>query len=194
MNDGIHVSAIEVVIFLAPTVFLLAVLLGTLLHLALRRPETQEIKRITTRLRNLEADHTADMAQIASFREEIFYLGRLISKLADIMEAAGLTLPEEVYEYLDRRHDVLSTAAFDPESIVLIQHALDQFFSLEELEQLSFEVGVDFDNLNGGRKGDKARALVLFMDRRGQVEVLIQAIKSMRPNLPLPWVGGRGPP
>jgi hypothetical protein len=193
MTRAIQVTLFEVIFFLTPTAILLSVLIGILIHLALRRPETAEMTRLTKRVRNLEADHAADLAQITAAREQIFYLGRLISKLADIMDLAGMVLPDEIYAYL-KRQGGKRPVTIDPELVVLIQHALVQFFSLDELTQLAFEVGVDIENLDGVRKEDKARSLVLFMDRRRQLEILVSAVMLMRPNLPFPWVESRGPP
>jgi hypothetical protein len=183
----------ELVLWLAPTALSIIVLIGVLLYLATRRTDTAEYQRLANRIRLLEADHRADLVQIASFREEIFYLGRLISLLADQLEGSGLALPQDVREYLRQRLNRRPVSA-NPELVVLIQHALSQFFDRDELNQLSFELGVEFDNLPGSTREAKARELVQFVDRRGQLEILVEHIREMRPNVPLPWRGGRDPP
>lgn len=187
------VSVIEVVLWLLPTAVLSIILIAVLVVLATRRTDTAEYRRLAERVRHLEANHSADLVQITSFREEIFYLGRLISMLATVIEDAGLIVPGEVDQYLQRRR-VSKPIPGDPDLAILIQHALDQFFSLDELRQLAFELGVDFDNLPGMTKERKAQELVLFVDRRSQLEMLVQAVREMRPNVPLPWLGGRDPP
>lgn len=187
------VSVQEVVLWLIPTAVSIFILIAVLVFLATRRTDTAEYRRLADRVRHLEANHSADLVQITSFREEIFYLGRLISMLATVIEDAGLIIPGEVDRYLQRRR-VGKPIPGDPDLAILIQHALDQFFSLEELELLSFELGIDFDNLPGTTKERKAQEIVLFVDRRSQLEMLVQAVHEMRPNVPLPWLGGRDPP
>lgn len=187
------VSVVEVVLWLMPTAVLIIILIAVLVFLAMRRTDTGEYRRLAERVRHLEANHSADLVQITSFREEIFYLGRLISMLATVIEDAGLIIPNEVDQYLQRRR-ISKPVPDDPDLAVLIQHALEQFFSLEELLQLAFEMGVDFDNLPGSGKERKARELVLFFDRRSQLEMLVQKVRELRPFLPLPWLGGRDPP
>lgn len=183
----------EFVWIVAPVAAVVAVVVAVLAYLVARRPDTAAQKHLSDQIRLLEADHRADMAQIAGLREELFYLGRLVQMLADLVEESGLILPDGVRDYLIKRRGYGPIVA-DSETVVLVQHALNQFFDLGELRQLAFEVGVEFDNLQGNRKEDKARELVLFVDRRGQLEMLVQQIGLMRPNVPLPWLGGRGPP
>lgn len=187
------VSVLEVVLWLAPTAIVLIVLISVLITLATRRTDTAEYRRLSERVRLLEADHRADLAQITHFREEIFYMGRLISMLATLIEASGLELPDEVAHYIQRRH-IHRASPIDPDLTVMVQHALHQFFNTDDLSQLAFELGIDYENLPGSTKERKARELVLFVDRRGQLEMLVQAVREMRPNVPLPWLGGRDPP
>lgn len=51
-------------------------------------------------------------------------------------------------------------------------------FNLEELKSLCFDLGVDFENLGGTGKSAKARELVLYMQRRGNLDRLHQAIQQ----------------
>lgn len=187
------VSLTEVVLWLMPTAVFVLILIVILANLATRRTDTAEYRRLAERVRLLEADHHADLAQITSFREEIFYLGRLISMLAALIEGAGMELPDEVEQYMKRRR-ISRPLPSDPDLAILIQHALQQFFSLEELQQLAFEMGVSFDDLPGSSRERKSRELVMFVDRRGQLEMLVDTVHQLRPNVPLPWLGGRGPP
>ncbi|HEX7313017.1 MAG TPA: DUF4062 domain-containing protein [Pyrinomonadaceae bacterium] len=56
-------------------------------------------------------------------------------------------------------------------------------FDLEELRDLCFAVGVDFDNLRGEGKGAKARELVLYMQRRGGLGRLFAQVAESRPDI-----------
>jgi len=57
-------------------------------------------------------------------------------------------------------------------------------FDMEELHNLCFSLGVDFDNLRGQGKSGKARELVLYMKRHNQLNRLVARIKALRPDAP----------
>jgi len=63
-----------------------------------------------------------------------------------------------------------------------IRETLDTFFDDGELRTLCFDLGIDYDNLPGDGKADKARELVSYCERRGEVVTLFQAIYRRRPN------------
>lgn len=53
-------------------------------------------------------------------------------------------------------------------------------FNLDEMRTLCFELNIDFDDIAGSGKSAKARELVLYMQRRGQLERLYEAIQKAR--------------
>ena len=53
---------------------------------------------------------------------------------------------------------------------------LIQRFNLAELQDLCFDLGVDFEDLGGSGRKAKARELVQYMQRRGRLDALHQAI------------------
>ncbi len=61
----------------------------------------------------------------------------------------------------------------------LHRQLVDQF-NLEELGDLCFELGIDFEDLGGTSKSAKARELVLYMQRRKQLDRLSLAIQQKR--------------
>lgn len=63
-----------------------------------------------------------------------------------------------------------------------IRETLDTFFDDGELRTLCFDLGIDYDNLPGDSKTDKARELVGYCERRGRVVALYEAIYRYRPN------------
>ena len=63
-----------------------------------------------------------------------------------------------------------------------IRETLDTFFDDGELRTLCFDLGIDYDNLPGDSKTDKARELVGYCERRGHVVALYEAIYKRRPN------------
>jgi len=61
-----------------------------------------------------------------------------------------------------------------------LRQVLAEHFDLEELHTLCFDLGVDYDRLGGEGKEAKARELVAYLQRRGQLERLIAAIQRER--------------
>ena len=61
---------------------------------------------------------------------------------------------------------------------VLVEH-----FNEEELRTLCFHLSVEYDDLAGRGRSDKARELVKHLARRGQIPALLETIKRQRPDL-----------
>lgn len=55
-------------------------------------------------------------------------------------------------------------------------------FSLDELHQICFDLGVRFDRLPGETIQDKARELYEHMERRGDLHRLVDACQRERPS------------
>ncbi|MCB8988954.1 MAG: hypothetical protein H6661_14530 [Ardenticatenaceae bacterium] len=185
-------TIIEVAIFLSPALLSMVVLIGVLAIMATRRTDGQEMRRLTERVRNLEAEHAIDAGKLAAADRQIFHLGRMLSMLADLVVESGLALPIEIRDYLGEFCSLAGQSAEQTEETDHLLHVLDRFFDLAEIGELAFRLNVDFDNLAGERKADKARALICYLERRGRLDELIDAIREARPSLP--WMGGRGPP
>jgi hypothetical protein len=62
--------------------------------------------------------------------------------------------------------------------LVLVMH-----FDLEELKDLCFALGVNFDDLRGEGRSSKARELVLFMQRRRRLGELLTQVLDARPDV-----------
>jgi hypothetical protein len=58
-------------------------------------------------------------------------------------------------------------------------------FSSEDLQDMAFRLGVDWDNLSGDTKKAKARALVQFFTQRGALARLVDGVKAARPDAAL---------
>jgi len=63
---------------------------------------------------------------------------------------------------------------------VAIRNGLRDRFSAEELRTLCFDLGIDIENLPGDTKPAKAQQLVEYMERRGQLDRLVAAIRAAR--------------
>jgi hypothetical protein len=158
----------------------------------LRQFYASEMKRLTQRVRHLEADHKADMAQIANMQERLMGMISITSKQAELLEGTikllrenDIPLPEtdeDIIRLLRRsnRRDLWP----DRDAEVMCYHTLTKFFDLGEMESLAFELGVGWESLEGTTKEAKARALVSFLANRFRLTELQNEIVKARPHLP----------
>ncbi|KAA3654905.1 MAG: hypothetical protein DWQ04_33950 [Chloroflexi bacterium] len=58
-----------------------------------------------------------------------------------------------------------------------------EYYSLNELHTLCFEIGIEFENLGGRTRKAKARELVLYMGREGRLDDLLEALQVTRPHI-----------
>jgi len=64
-----------------------------------------------------------------------------------------------------------------------LRQILDARFDAGELRTLCFDLGVDYDDLPGEGKSDKARELVAYLERHGRLSELIRTGKQLRPDI-----------
>ncbi len=60
---------------------------------------------------------------------------------------------------------------------------LNDYFSESDLEGLCFEMNVDWENLPGEVKEARARAMILHVERKGELAELQKLVRVARPNL-----------
>ncbi len=65
---------------------------------------------------------------------------------------------------------------------------ITKHFSLDELAELSFVLGVRVEDIYGSTLNSKARELTLYMQRRGRLNELTAAIREARPNVPMEFL------
>ncbi len=70
------------------------------------------------------------------------------------------------------------------ERLAQLRQNLIECYNDEELRTLCFDLGVDYDNLPGRAKADKARELLSDVDHRGRIPDLIKLCSMQRPNVP----------
>ncbi|WP_420645799.1 GTP-binding protein [Candidatus Leptofilum sp.] len=63
---------------------------------------------------------------------------------------------------------------------------LNSYFKQNELETLCFDLGIDFENLPGNTKEEKARELMLFCEREDRIHDLQEAVRERRPHIEWP--------
>jgi regulation of enolase protein 1 (concanavalin A-like superfamily) len=70
--------------------------------------------------------------------------------------------------------------------LVELYHKLDKHFDQSELRGLAFQLNIDFDNLPGESKMDKARELVQYLERRNRISELVALCLEQRPSVNWP--------
>jgi Effector-associated domain 7 len=81
--------------------------------------------------------------------------------------------------------DTQEHAAGIPKSVVplaALRHGLVTHFDASELRDLCFDLGIDYEALPGESKGDKARELVAYTERRGRTVELATLCRQLRPD------------
>jgi hypothetical protein len=76
-------------------------------------------------------------------------------------------------EYLPRPEKL---SAESPRTV--IRHYLLAHYSVEQLQALAADLGIDWEQLDAGTKKDKVRALLLYLYRRNRIADLLPAIQS----------------
>ena len=71
-------------------------------------------------------------------------------------------------------------------NLVAIHDLLIQHFSAEELRTLCFSLGIEYDDLPGSGRTDKARELVAYCQRHSRLPDLQKAVTQARPNVTWP--------
>lgn len=64
-----------------------------------------------------------------------------------------------------------------------LYRALDETFSLEELRELAFEMGIDLESLPGEGRSAQARELISYCRRHGRLGELRTRVVAKRPHL-----------
>lgn len=81
----------------------------------------------------------------------------------------------------------------DSNSKTVLRQLLMTFFSDGELRTLCFDLGIDYENLPGIGKEDKARELIAYAVRHGRLSELEEECRRLRPNANWPVVNELSP-
>lgn len=66
----------------------------------------------------------------------------------------------------------------------VLRHNLNQFFSADEVENVCFDLGINYEDLDGSNKSAKIRALIIYCERRGNaIDELVDTCKKSRPDV-----------
>lgn len=64
-----------------------------------------------------------------------------------------------------------------------LRQLLMYHFNKSELRTLCFDIAIDYENLSGQSKADKARELVAYVKRQGQIALLLTECQKIRPHV-----------
>lgn len=68
----------------------------------------------------------------------------------------------------------------DSARLVALADGVNRYFDLEEVRDLCFRLGVEYDDLGGAGKNGKVRELVTRVERNGRLPNLIALLKQLR--------------
>ena len=121
--------------------------------------------------------------QARKLRERIAKMEREMMEFRISMAVVLMELHETVHE-LERTQQW----SYKPDSIEQLKALRDcivQHFDDGELRTMCFDLGVNYDDLDGEAISEKARELVLYLNRVGRCDELIQYCQEKRPNAKL---------
>ena len=71
--------------------------------------------------------------------------------------------------------------------LINLRRILTERFDDGELRTLCFDLGIEYDNLSGPGKADKARELVVYSERHGLISKLVSVAQEQRRDIS--WIG-----
>lgn len=71
-----------------------------------------------------------------------------------------------------------------PHTRAHLRQLLTERLDETDIRTICFDVNLDFENLSGQNKSEKVIALLRHFEQRQQLDFLLRAVKSMRPDLP----------
>lgn len=119
-------------------------------------------------------------------RAEIISLANMLA-----LSSLGITLNDlsGSAESSDRRSSYRSSPDIPRcphyDDLPRLRQILGQYFSDSELRDLTFDLGIDYENIPGNTKTDKAREVILYLQRQKRLQELISWITSQRPDVDL---------
>lgn len=68
----------------------------------------------------------------------------------------------------------------------LLRRKITEYFDLDELKTITYDLGVDWDELSGEKKSAKTQSLIIYLTRRKDLEQLLILLREERPNINWP--------
>lgn len=139
------------------------------------------VDKLSDRITELEQQRSRDHATIRSHSETIMTTLVEVEKwksysrlLAALLDGAG----EDVPPAPDAVAIAKPRLAADDRKLY---QAVAKLFSLDEIDDLAFQLEVNVDELEGTTAAKRARSLVMYARRRGILEELSELVRRLRP-------------
>lgn len=93
-----------------------------------------------------------------------------------------------LYEQLPEKYinSVNEPTSLGREDLADLRRKLNEAFNETDLQNICFDLGIDYENLSGDNKLDKTRELLEYHDNRGTIPDLIEVLKKERPKISWP--------
>lgn len=135
---------------------------------------------------------SADLSDAYVLSDDLSPLAPAVSasELARLMRDSGIEAsPAEIGRLAEAINSAIAFQLnvphpqIDRQRMAGVRVKLAAYFSLEELQTLCFDLGVDYEELPGATKSGKARELVAFCARHDRVEPLLALSRRLRPHV-----------
>ncbi len=145
------------------------------------QPRPGVLGRVNLRIK-LSFEDQAGQTHENEFVQSVEVLGR-DEKIAAITRQTptGITPPGDALREDRSAESVLERPRSEAE--LKLYSGLVSYFNEEELRDLCFQLGIDYETLPGDSKTIKARELVAYHERRNRIESLSQVCHQLRPNV-----------
>lgn len=162
---------------------LIALAVGYLAWLAFGPPALRTMSGtmddVTRRVRTLERQRAIDHALIIQLREQQASDARYIVALLDGIEQLIQQL--DLAQLLPVWHPPERPEAPGKVTVVDLYAGIRDWFSVGEVDDLAFRIGLDPEELNGDSKSERCRSLVTMAEQEAKVEELISILQKERP-------------
>jgi hypothetical protein len=136
---------------------------------------------ISETVASLERQLSLARQTLATYEEQAAQYGLDVPSSLQV----GLTGQREKVVTLERQLSALKASDVSETTslpdLASLHRAITSHFDREELRTLCFELRVDYDNLRGEGKAAKARELVSYLQRQGQLDKLVAYLRQARP-------------
>ncbi len=93
------------------------------------------------------------------------------------------TNSDHEYPWNYRGRTDMTTVVVDQKYLTKLRSLLVEYFNEEELRDLCFTMGIDYESLPGeGMKG-KTREILTFLERHNRIPELVEVVRDSRPDL-----------
>lgn len=163
----------------------------------------QVLDKLGTRLVNIPLTKVADqmgytkngssginpLAILARLPIPIYITTSYYNFIESTLQRVRKTPQSDSCNWLDTQREPVNSNTSNP--LPTLRQLMLQYFNTSELQDICFQLDVDFETLEGSGKSNKARELISHMQRRNRILDLIDIGKQLRPHLDWPKISGK---